>query len=234
LGRYRSLEWLSEVEIDRVRVSIVQPRRGHFVSKVFGVDELKAWVHKTEPKVAAAFSGNGAAKPGEHCRWCRVRATCEERREFIQASASFAFADGCKPEAEVKDMPEEEIIRVFKNIPIIQQYLKDVETWVAEQAHDRGQALPGTKWVAGRTTRYVANQDTAVTKLVALGIEPWEDPKLKGITALDKLVKAKGFKLADIIGDCISSKTSEPVLVAEEDPRPAFDPNQGAKEAFSS
>ena len=137
-GGYQSLEWLSEVEIDRVRVTIFQPRRGHVVSKTFTVAELTAWINEITPKVRAAFSGAGIAKPGEHCRWCKVRATCAERREFIKASAAMDFADGCKP--EIKDKPEEELVRIFRNIPLIQQYLKDVETWVADQSHERGHA----------------------------------------------------------------------------------------------
>ena len=234
-GGYKSFEWLSETEIDRVRVSIAQPRRNHYVTKIYSVEELKAWAKEIEPKVAAAFSGAGAAAPGEHCRWCRARATCEERREFIQSSAAFAFADGCEPEKPcVEAMDEAKIVRIFKAIPMIQQYLKDVETWVADQAHERGHALAGLKWVAGRTTRYISNTVAAATTLRAAGIEPFEEPKLLGITAIEKMLKAKGLKTNDVLGECISTKTSDPVLVGEEDPRAPYDPNAGAKQAFSS
>ena len=230
-GGYQSLEWLSEVEIDRVRVTIFQPRRGHVVSKTFTVEELTAWVNEITPKVRAAFSGAGVAKPGDHCRWCKVRATCAERREFIKASAAMDFADGCKPAIEDKD--EEELVRIFKNIPLIQQYLKDVETWVADQSHERGHALPGLKFVEGRATRYITDPVAAGKVLEELGLNPYSEPSLLGITALEKQLKGLGLKVADTIGAFVAVKKSEPVLVGEDDKRPTYDPTSGAKQDFA-
>lgn len=230
-GGYQSLEWLSEVEIERVRVSIVQPRRAHVVSKTFTVEELTSWITEITPKVELAFSGGGTAKPGDHCRWCRVRATCAERREFIKSSAAMDFAEGCKPEVHDKD--EEELVRIFKNIPIIQQYLKDIETWVADQSHERGHALHGLKFVEGRATRYITDEAGAAKALAGLGVEAYAPAKLLGITEIDKRLKGLGMKVSDAIGEFVAIKKSEPVLVGEEDKRPEYDPTAGAKQEFA-
>ena len=230
-GGYQSLEWLSEIEIDRIRVTIFQPRRGHVVSKTFTVEELTAWITEITPKVRAAFSGAGLAKPGDHCRWCRVRATCAERREFIKVSAAMDFADGCKPEVHDKD--EEELVRIFKNIPLIQQYLKDIETWVADKSHEQGHALPGLKYVQGRGVRVITDPDNAAKALKEIGVEPFGEPKLLGITEIEKRLKGIGVKLGDVIGKFVEIKTSDPVLVGEADKRPAYDPTSGAKQDFS-
>jgi len=232
-GAYQSLEWLSETYLDRIRVTIVQPRRGHVVSKTFEVGELKEWALETQPKVRAAFNDEGPAVAGEHCRWCRVRATCAERREFIQGSAAMVFGAECE-KPDVVGMDEAAIVQVFKHVPLIQQYLKDVEGWVHAQSLERGEALPGLKWVAGRSTRFISNEAGAVQALCHLDINPYSQPKLLGVTELTKLLKDKGEKFNDVLGPFIDKTESAPILVPVEDKRPDFDKAAAIKEAFSS
>jgi hypothetical protein len=231
-GAYQSLEWLSETPLDRIRVSIIQPRRGNTVSKTFTADELRAWVAEVRPKVEAAFAGGGKAVPGDHCRWCRVRATCEERREFIQASAAMVFADGCKP--DVASMNEAVIVQVFKHIPVIEQYLKDIETWVADQSHERGHALLGLKWVAGRATRVIKDEDGAAKALALLNLNGYAPAKLLGVTEITKQLKGLGLKFDEVLKPFVETRVSPPVLVAEEDKRAEYDPDAGAKSAFAA
>ncbi|NLH94335.1 MAG: DUF2800 domain-containing protein [Candidatus Cloacimonetes bacterium] len=231
-GGYDTLEWLASCPVEFVEVIIVQPRRDSIVSKTFTVDELKAWVAEVRPKVEAAYAGGAPAVPGEHCRWCRVRATCAERREFIQSSAAMVFADGCKP--EVDTMNEAVIVQVFKHIPLIEQYLKDIETWVADQSHERGHALPGLKFVEGRATRTIVDEAGAAKALAELGIDAYAPAKLLGVGEITKQLRLVGWKFDDFLKPFVKMRVSPPILVAEEDKRQAYDPVAGAKEAFAS
>ena len=101
---------------------------------------------------------------------------------------------------------------------------------MAKRAHDH--PVPGLKWIAGRAVRKVTNVIKACLSLRSIGIEPMAEPKMLGITELDNLVKAKGKKLDEVIGDCIEKVAGKPSLVAESHKSPAISPEQNAADAF--
>lgn len=225
-----SFDWLSEVPVHTVEAHIVQPRRSNYPSQSYPVADLAKWVQENTHKVARAFNGTDEANPGTHCKWCPIKGTCRERADMNLKMASFDFAaaDAVCPKHD--EMTEEELVKVFGAIPMIRGYLDDVEAEMAKRAHDH--PVAGLKWIAGRAVRKVVEIAKAALKLRAIGIEPLAEPKLLGVTELDKLVKAKGVKLEDVIGDCIEKVAGKPILVPESDKRPAVSPEQNAADAF--
>lgn len=225
-----SFDWLSEVPVHTVEAHIVQPRRSNYPSQSYPVADLAKWVQENTHKVARAFNGTDEANPGTHCKWCPIKGTCRERADMNLKMASFDFAaaDAVCPKHD--EMTEEELVKVFGAIPMIRGYLDDVEAELAKRAHDH--PVAGLKWIAGRAVRKVVEVAKAALKLRAAGIEPFSEPKLLGVTELDKLAKAKGVKLDDLIGDCIEKVSSKPVLVVESHKSPAVSPEQNAADAF--
>lgn len=225
-----AFDWLSLVPIHTVHVHIVQPRRGNYPSRAYPVEQLAQWVKDNEHKVARANSGSNEAKPGVHCRWCPVKGSCKERAEANLAMASFDF--GTNTCAGDKDaLTEEELVKVFVALPQIRQYLDDVEAEVSKRAHDH--VVQGVKWIPGRTTRKVVNEAKAIVELKAVGIEPFGEPSLLGITELEKRAKALKLKLDVVLGDALAKVSSKPVLVSESHPTPAIDPTASAAADFS-
>ena len=80
------------------------------------------------------------------------------------------------------------------------------------------------KWVAGKNMRYITDPAAAAGVLEVAGIEPYAERKMLGFGDLEKLAKAAGQKLNDLIGQFIDKRTSKPVLVSEDDPRPTYSP----------
>lgn len=229
-GGLQSFEWLSSEPIHTIEVSIKQPRRGHEATKSFSADDLRDWAAKVEPSVAAAFKGDGVGNPGGWCRWCKVKATCKERAEAALAVAGMDFSPDCKPQ-DVSELDEATLVQIFLKLPLLEQYIKAVETHVADLAHER--KVHGLKWVQGRSSRIITSPDAAAVALSNAGITPYAPQKLLGITELEKQCKGAGVKLTDVIGDFIEVKHSAPVLVSESDKRPEFSPNTGAAEDFA-
>lgn len=225
-----SFDWLSEVPVHTVEAHIVQPRRSNFQSQSYPVEELAKWVKENTSKVARAHAGTDEANPGTHCKWCPIKGTCRERTEMNLKLAAFDFAaaDPICPKHDA--MSEEELVKIFGAIPMIRGYLDDVEAEMSKRAHER--PVSGLKWIAGRAVRKVIDVTKAVLTLRAAGIEPMAEPKLLGVTELDKLAKAKGSKLEDLIGDCIQKVAGKPVLVVESHKSPAVSPEQNAADAF--
>lgn len=225
-----SFDWLSNVPVHTIEVHIVQPRRNNFPAATYPVESLTLWVSENMHRVARAHAGVDEASPGTHCKWCPVKGTCRERAEMNLKMAQFAFGE---PEPTCKDsttLSEDELVGVFVALPMIRAYLDDIEAEVAKRAHEH--PVKGLKWIAGRVTRKVSDVAKAVLTLRAAGIEPLGEPKLLGVTELDKLAKAKGAKLEDLIGDCIEKVAGKPVLVAEAHKSPALEPGQRAAEVF--
>ena len=227
-----AFDWLCEVPVHTVHVHIVQPRRGNYPSQAYPVEQLAQWVKDNEHKVARANSGSNEAKPGAHCRWCPVKGKCKERAEANLAMASFDFA---APEptctGDKSEMTEEQLVTVFTHLPQIRQYLDDVEAEVSKRAHDH--EVKGVKWIAGRVTRKVVDTAKAILALTAVGIEPYAEPALLGITELEKRAKALKLKLDVVLGDALAKSAAKPVLVAESHPSPALNPAASAVADFS-
>lgn len=218
-----TLDWLSPVPVTSVTVHVVQPRRNNMVSKTYLVSDLIAWVAANESKFARAANCVEAYEAGAHCKWCRKRNTCKERAEYNLATAAFDFdmvADpDCKP-ADPTQVTEEQLVAIFKRLPTFEKWLKDVEAEVARRAHEG--PIPGIKWVAGKNMRYITDPAAAATTLELVGIDPYAERKMLGFGDLEKAAKAVGQKLNDLIGKYIDKRTSNPVLVSDADPRPAY------------
>lgn len=227
-----AFDWLSPVPIHTVHVHIVQPRRGNYPSQAYPVEQLAQWVKDNEHKVARANSGSNEANPGTHCRWCPVKGACKERAEANLAMASFDFAapeQGCV--GDKSEMTEEQLVTVFTHLPQIRQYLDDVEAEVSKRAHDH--EVKGVKWIAGRVTRKITDTAKAIVALTAVGIEPFAEPALLGITELEKRTKALKLKLDVVLGEALGKTAAKPVLVAESHPSPAINPTTSAAADFS-
>lgn len=227
-----TLDWLSRVPVHTVEVHIYQPRRNNIVSKTYAVAELIEWFKANEHKVARAFAGTDLAFPGNHCKWCKVKGVCRERAEHNLALAAFDFAStepACKQKSELS---EDELVQIFLNLGNFKRWLEDIETEVAKRAHEH--PVQGLKFVPGKFTRVIKDQTKAIQLLRAAGIEPLAEPKLLGITELEKRAKALELKIDAVLGDAVERVQGAPILVAESDKRVPFDRDAAAKQAFQN
>jgi len=222
-GALDSLSWLASENIQFIEVSIVQPRRANVVSKTFTAAELVAWMDANRERAGRAYKAlaTDPATPGAHCRWCRARNVCKERAEYNLATAGLDFSDECSP-LDPSQLTEEQLVSIFLRLPALEKWIKDVESHVATLAHDH--KVTGLKWVSGRLTRKVVDMVRAVCILRGVGIEPMAEPKMLGITEIEKMVKAKGLKVGELLGSALEVVAGNPVLVSEEDKRPEFIP----------
>lgn len=212
LGALQSVGYLYDIK--RVRMTIVQPRLDNISSDILTVDELLEWAETVvRPAASLAFAGEGKHKPGAHCRWCKVKATCRARADANLEALAHEFQDPAL-------LSVEEIGQILHIADQLAAWAKDVQDYAQEQAV-RGAKFPGWKLVEGRSNRQITDKDAAKEKLVAEGY-PEDDilkpRELKGITDLEKLVGKKKF--ADVLGDLLQKPPGKPVLVVETDPRP--------------
>lgn len=70
-------------DIDCITMTIFQPRRDNISTWSCTKEELLKWADEVlAPTAALAYEGKGKFKAGEHCQFCKVKATCRKRAEF--------------------------------------------------------------------------------------------------------------------------------------------------------
>jgi len=210
LARYSAL-----YDITRVRWSIVQPRNGG-VSEApeTSADALRQWAEDVvKPAAARALTPGAPLVPGEHCRFCKARATCRARSDAAMALQYFP------PTAPALLTPEEigERLRLGRDLAA---YLKDLEDH-ALGALLGGAAIPGWKAVEGRAIRAWTSPDEAFRKAVEIGVPEemlWEKKPVT-LAQLEKTLGKKGF--APLNG-FVTTPPGKPALAPDTDKRPAI------------
>lgn len=79
-------------DIERVSLTIYQPRRENVSTYTMSREELLAWAKTVlAPAAKLAYEGKGEFKAGEHCQFCKAKATCRKRAEYNLELARYDF-----------------------------------------------------------------------------------------------------------------------------------------------
>ncbi|MEE1324936.1 MAG: DUF2800 domain-containing protein [Bifidobacteriaceae bacterium] len=202
-------------EINRVRMTIIQPRLRHESSWTMSATDLMTWAKdELAPAALKAWNGEGEQTPGEHCRFCKVAAKCKALANYTLGVTEDKTEPGL--------MSLEEIAKLLPHFATIKSWINSVEEFALEAALE-GDSIPGYKIVEGRSVRKISNAAEAIQRLEGAGIpsENYLKPaELKTITDLEKTLTKKGFKT--ILGDLVIKPEGKPTLVEEADPREPF------------
>ena len=216
LGAYEKFSF--EYKIDRVRMTIIQPRIENFSEWELSVSELMAWTDSVlTPKAQQAYKGDGPQIPGDWCQFCKVKSNCRAlTQKCIEAAKNH-------PDPKLIS-PDELAADVLPMLATVKTWLAGVEDYALQQALS-GVQLAGWKVVEGRSVRKITDQDGAALALNKAGYkttEIYKPQELRTITDLEKLTGKKQF--AAICGDFIEKPQGKPTLAPESDKRPAIDP----------
>ena len=199
-------------DFDRVRLSIFQPRRDNVDTWETSKAELLRWADEVLAPVARlAYKGEGEFKAGDHCQFCKVKATCRKRAEYAMELARFDFTDP-------PTLDEDEIAGILPRIDTLVSWAEDVKAWALQQALS-GVTYPGWKLVEGRSNRKYSDEAAVAAVVTKAGFDPFEK-KLLGITAMTRQLGKKRFD--ELLSGLIVKPQGKPVLVPETDKRPVF------------
>lgn len=202
-------------DIERVAVTIYQPRRANVDTWEIPVTELEHWAEaEVKPKAELAAAGEGEFCPGSWCQFCKIAPTCRARAEANLALARLEFA----PPAELSDT---EIADVLARIPQLKTWAADVEAYALSKAVNQGVVFEGFKLVAGRSIRKYTSETDVAAAAEAAGYRDIWDRKLITLTAMERLMGKPAFN--EILGDLVTKPAGKPTLVPTSDKRPALD-----------
>lgn len=199
-------------DIQQISMTIFQPRRENVSTYTVSKDELRWWAeYELKPTAALAAKGEGEYRAGEHCRFCKIKATCRKRAEYNLELAKYDFAMPSTLEAA-------EIEAVLSKVDSLVSWAGDVKEYALQQALS-GKNWTGWKLVEGRSNRRYTDDEAVASVVQQAGFDPYEK-KLLGITAMTKQLGKKQFD--ELLGPFVEKPQGKPVLVPESDKRPAM------------
>ena len=197
-------------DFDRIRLSIFQPRRENVDTWETTKTELLRWADEVLAPIAKlAYKGEGEFKAGDHCQFCRVKATCRKRAEYAMELAKYDFT-------EPATLDEDEIAAILPKVDTLVSWAEDVKAWALQQALS-GTRYPGFKLVEGRSNRKYTDEAAVAEAVTKAGYDPYEK-KLLGITAMQRQLGKKKFD--DLLSGLVIKPQGKPVLVPASDKRP--------------
>lgn len=212
-------------DFEEVRSTIVQPRLDNVSTEVIDIADLNDWAEMVvKPKAEMAAKGEGDFVPGEHCQFCKIKATCRARAEMNLELAKLDFA---KPD----ELEIDEIGELLHKIEQLEKWAKDVKNYAQDQAVKHEVHIPGWKVVEGRSNRKYADENKVLEVLKGeYELDEIAPRKLLGISAMEKLIGKKTF--TEKLNEFIVKPPGKPTLVPESDKRPALNSTQSAKDDF--
>lgn len=209
-------------DINKVSMTIFQPRREHISTFEITKEELLKWADTVlAPTAQLAASGGSDFKAGAHCQFCKVKATCRKRAEYNLELARYDF----EMPATLED---EEIEVILSKVDELIAWGSDVKEYALQSA------LSGKQWndwklVEGRSNRRYTDETVVADTVKAAGYDPYEH-KVLGITAMTKLLGKTKFE--KLLGGYLEKPQGKPTLVPMSDKRPAINKAAEAADDF--
>lgn len=199
-------------DIDTVRMTIYQPRKGNISVYEMTKSDLLEWAHtELVTKAQLAYNGEGNFSCGEWCRFCKAKSECREHAAINLELARYEFQEPAL-------LTDEEIADILSKVDALISWASDVKEYALQQAIS-GKVWTGWKLVEGRSNRKYTD-DTVVAAVVEnAGFDPYER-KVLGITAMQKMLGKVRFE--ELLSQYIEKPQGKPTLVPESDKRTAI------------
>ena len=209
-------------DIDKVVLTIFQPRLGHVDTWECSYDYLISWSENTlTPAVKAILEDKTSYCAGDHCRFCKGKTLCRARAEANLELAKYEFREP----PELSDLEVEAVV----------QKASQLKDWIEGlQAYMEKKALEGYRWndfklVRGRSNRKITKPDEVAKVFLEQGFDPWKPQELKTLTDLEKLMGKKAF--SEACGAYVMKPEGKPTLVLRSDKRTEIGPDDLRKSA---
>ena len=199
-------------DINQIKMTIFQPRRDNISTYTISKEDLLKWADEVlAPTAQLAYIGKGEFNAGDHCTFCKVKATCRKRAEYNLELAKYDF-----------EMPatldDTEIAAILEKVDEMISWGNDIKDYALQQAQS-GVHFEGWKLVEGRSNRKYTDENAVADTVKDAGFDPYEK-KLLGITSMSTLLGKKKFE--ELLGGLIYKPPGKPTLVPESDKRPAM------------
>lgn len=198
--------------IERIKMTIVQPRLDSISTDEMSVSELIEWAENVvKPTAALASKGEGVFIPGAHCRFCKIAGKCRAR--LLNANAITPFRANTPATLAPTELGE-----ILPKIDELESWAKAIKEHALDLAIG-GTEIPGYKLVEGRSLRKYTDTVKVAAKLTQAGYAEAViyNRELLGISAMEKLLGKKQFTA--LLGELVEKSAGKPTLAPLTDKR---------------
>jgi hypothetical protein len=203
-------------QMEDILLTIVQPRTFSISSFLINVDVLEHWADtEVTTKAMMAHNGEGELKAGEWCKFCKFKPKC---RAIYDENVKLMQKDFSDPD----ELTEEEIKEIFDKSDQIVSWVNSVNALILDRLLKK-EEFPGFKLVKGRSIRKFKDAKVVAEKLIEKGFKTddfMSEPKLLGITAIEKLVGKKDFN--EKYTDLVFKSEAKPTIAVSSDKRESY------------
>ncbi len=215
----------------KARMTIIQPRLNDITTDEMVVSDLNDWaLNYVKPRAELAMRGEGAITPGDHCKFCKIKHSCEAlaTQQLKRAQEEFELTvttddTGVPTILEPNQMSPDMLARILEIGPKFSAWFKEVTEYAKKSMVYDGLELPGFKVVRGVSRRVITDQDRIAEILRTNGYDEADylsEPKLLSLTKLEKNIGKKMFN--QLAGDYIIKPEGKPIVVSADDKREAI------------
>ena len=215
LGAISEFSFLYDIE--KVRMTIIQPRLDNISTFEVTVEDLIKWAEEyVKPKAELAIKGEGEFCAGDHCRFCRAKAVCKARAEKNLELAKYDFQ---KPNT----LDNNDIAYILSKVDELVNWAGDLKEYALEEAL-KGEEFEGYKVVEGRSNRKWSSESDVAKVLIGQGFQEnmIYTKKLDGISKIETAIGKK--EVQRLLGDYIVKPVGKPTLVPITDKREPYNP----------
>lgn len=200
--------------IERIVMTIVQPRRDSITEWIVTPEQLAIERDIILARANAALAGKGELKSGAHCRFCPVKPKCKALAEGVTLIHKMAHVDP-------RILTDGEISHLLGHVDVVSDWIVSVKDYAKEKAI-QGVRFEGYKLVAGTSRRKITDDEAIFNALVNAG---YEAPLLRkrvylSLSELEKTVSKEDF--AEYCTPWIEKPEAAPVLVPVSDLRKEY------------
>ena len=203
--------------IEKVIMTIVQPRLDNISSFSISIPELLEWGKDVRVRASKAYNGEGECIVGKHCDegFCRAKPICKAYADERLKLAKFEFK-------HPQELSNDDIADILEKVDGLVKWGKTVKDYALSQAL-QGVEFKGFKVVEGKSNRIFKIEEQEIIKILQNGgfkVEDICETSLKSLSTLEKLLGKEDFK--SILGDYVIKPAGKPTLVSIDDVRPIF------------
>lgn len=192
-------------DIRTVELNIAQPRLDDYsVYTLDRKDLIDLGSNVIRPAALKAWHGEGDFIPGKHCLFCKGKAVCKARLEWLTPIVDMDFM-------QQNRMQDSDIVMVLERASALRSWLKAVEEYALAQAI-KGKKYQGFKLTNGRSNRTFISSSKVIDALRKAGYNDDEffETKLMALTALEKLLGKHDFD--EVLGRYVDKPNGAPTL----------------------
>ena len=213
-------DFCSFFPIEKITISIVQPRLDHISEWTLTFDELMKWGERIKQAAELALTDDAPRTAGEkQCQWCKAKGNCPALMKLTETTlcSSFDNLDLVNPDRLTDDV----ITNVLSNKKLILAWLDAVEDTVVDRLKLGGE-FEGYKLVSGKSNRAWGNEADAAEALIGVLKDELYTHKIISPTQAEKLL---GKSNAHLLDGLVVKPEGAPTIAPMSDKRPAININ---------